>query len=146
MAIDQGALTYLYDAAPSLDALPDGDDRAVAAYGHSAAAGKRDRGRTAGFIPVPARWSGRGHDRGHLVAHGAGGGLDLNLFPQSAAVNRGWSAAGRRWRRLERYASRNHGTPLFVRTLYDRPAWTPAALELGLLIDGALRVERVSNR
>lgn len=80
MAIDQGALTYLYDAAPSLDALPEGDDRAVAAYGHSAAAGKRDRGRMAGFIPVPARWSGRGHDRGHLVAHGAGGGLDLNLI------------------------------------------------------------------
>lgn len=118
----------------------------MAVYGRSAApASERDRRRMAGFIPTPARWSGRGRDRGHLVAHAAGGGLDLNLFPQSAAVNRGWSLAGRRWRHLERYAARNPGTPLFVRPLYDGPAWTPAALELGLLIDGALRVERVSN-
>ncbi len=77
----QGELTFLFDAQ---SCLPESDheDRTVAVWGHSKEPDRRrDRARLAGFIPNPLAWSGAGRDRGHLVAHAAGGRLDLNLFP-----------------------------------------------------------------
>src|SRR6185436_3778726 len=66
------------------------EDRAVAAYGlaHSATS-RRDASRIRGFPGSDERG-----DRGHLVAHAAGGGLDLNVFHQNAYLNRGWSPEG----------------------------------------------------
>ena len=80
------------------------------------------------------------------MAHTAGGGLDLNLFPQSSALNRGRSPEGRLWRQLEDYAARHPGTPVFVRPVYGDSSWRAAALELGLLIGERLWSERFSNR
>lgn len=147
LEIQQGTVTYLFDAAPSLERHEGGaEDRVVVAWGRSSApADRRDRNRLAGLVPLPSRWSARELDRGHLVGHSLGGGLDLNIVPQSAALNRGHSAEGRRWRSLERAATARPGTPLFVRPIYSDPSWRPAAFEYGLLRADGLQVERFSN-
>lgn len=146
--IELGTFVYLFDAAPtSSGAEGGGDDRVVVVWGRSSApATRRDRGRLAGFIPVPGSWSGRGRDRGHLIAHALGGELDLNLLPQSSALNRGRSPEGRRWRALEREAAASAGTPLFVRPIYEDQTWSPSEFEYGLVRGGGVHVERFQNR
>ncbi len=147
--IDQNALTFMFDAAPTLGDFDDlaVSDRVVAVWGRSAKpTGKRDPRRLAGFLSDTTLWSGRNRDRGHLIAHSAGGGLDMNLIPQASALSRGRSPAGRRWRKLERHAASHPGTPLFVCPIYDGPSWVPASLEYGLVVSGRLRVERFANR
>jgi len=149
LEIEQGELTFLFDAGPTLteNRLGKGEDRVVAAWGHSQRpAVGRDRRRLAGFLPFPRLWSGAKRDRGHFIAHASGGRTDLNLFPQAAALNRGRSEEGRRWREMERYAGQYPGTPLFVRPIYDSSSWTPAALDLAILTDTGVRAERFSNR
>jgi hypothetical protein len=147
--ITQGELTFLFDGAPTLSAVggDHGEDRVVAVWGRSAVPDhRRDRARLAGFIPNPLSWSAAQRDRGHFVAHAAGGGLDVNLFPQAASLNRGRTDEGRRWRRMERYAALHPGTPLFVRPSYDTPGWAPAALDYGLLAGDGLWSEGFANR
>src|ERR1700710_59112 len=103
LEIRQGPLTYLFDGTPSMSGADSGDDRVVAVWGQSApAAAARDKGRQAGFIPVPDRWSHIGMDRGHFVAHAAGGGMDMNFFPQAKGLNRGTTERGKVWKRMER--------------------------------------------
>ena len=138
-------LTYLFDAVSTTAQTGAGDDRLIAVWGRSQAAGERDAARQAGFIPSPAVWSGAARDRGHFVAHAAGGGLDLNLFPQATRLNRGWSAQGRRWRAMERHAASHPGTPLFVRPSYRGPTWEPATIDYGLLVGDRLWCERFDN-
>jgi hypothetical protein len=147
LEIAQGELVFLFDAAPTLNRAPEsGDDRVVAVWGRSRAPEqRRDRTRLAGFLPNPLSWSHAGLDRGHFVAHAAGGGLDLNLFPQLSALNRGRSPQGRIWRRMEDHAARNPGTPLFVRPVYGDSSWQPESIEVGLLVDESLWFERLSN-
>jgi hypothetical protein len=149
LEIAQGELVFLFDAAPTLHPVDDvhADDRVVAVWGRSRrAARRRDRNRLARFLPDPWSWSRVGLDRGHLVAHGAGGGLDLNLFPQATSLNRGRSAEGRVWREMEKYAARHPGTSLFVRPIYTGPSWKPASLDYGLLVGARLWSERFVNR
>ena len=146
LEIQLDRLTYLFDASPTTYDLAGGDDRLVAVWGESQPpASRRDFRRQAGFLRSPAKWSGARRDRGHFVAHAAGGGLDLNLFPQISAVNRGRTMQGRRWREMERYASLHSGTPLFVRPIYDGTTWVPSAVDYGLLADGELWFERFDN-
>jgi hypothetical protein len=149
LEIAQGELTFLFDAGPTLveNRLGPGEDRLVAAWGCSRLpAGKRDHGRLARFLPSPRLWSGSGRDRGHFIAHASGGGTDLNLFPQVAALNRGRTEEGKRWREMERYAAARPGTPLLVRPVYDSADWTPAALDFAILTITGLQAERFSNR
>ncbi len=149
LEIEQGALTFLFDAGPTLldDRRGDGDDRVVAVWGRSMTpVRRRDRARLVGFLPNPLLWSGLHRDRGHFVAHAAGGGTDLNLFPQAVGLNRGRTEQGRRWREMERYVARNPGTPLLVRPVYDASSWTPADLDHAILASQGLRFERFSNR
>src|SRR5665213_399138 len=81
--------SYLFDSTPTMSGADTGDDRVVAVWGRSVAvAAPRDSSRQAGFIPVPAKWSHIGMDRGHFVAHAAGGGMDINFFPQAQGLNR----------------------------------------------------------
>lgn len=145
--VELGDLFYIFDIAPTRnEGDAGGEDRVVVVWGHSSPpAADRDRARTAGFIPVPASWSARARDRGHLVAHAVGGGLDLNLIPQRVDLNRGRSSEGRRWRALEREAAANPGTPLFVRPIYRDTSWVPSELEYGLLRPEGLLVERFRN-
>lgn len=86
------------------------------------------------------------HDRGHFIAHGSGGGADINLFPQLTEVNRGWSNRGRVYRRMEKYLVAHPGTYCFSRPIYS--GWTdhPYVIEFGLLrADKDLSVDLFPN-
>jgi hypothetical protein len=133
LEIAQRELTFLFDAAPTLNEVSDlhADDRVVAVWGHShSAAHRRDRTRLAGFLPNPSSWSRFQLDRGNLVAHAAGGGLDVNLIPQAMSLNRGRSPQGRSWREMEAYAARHPGTPLLVRPNLCRAELEPGCARL----------------
>jgi hypothetical protein len=147
LEIEQGPLTYLFDGTPSMSGADNGDDRVVAVWGQSAPAGAtRDKGRQAGFIPVPERWSHVGMDRGHFVAHAAGGGMDMNFFPQARGLNRGTSERGKVWKAMERLAIERPGTSLFVRPLYDDGSWVPALIDYGVMVETGLWEERFENQ
>jgi hypothetical protein len=108
--VTEGTFTYLFDIAA---------ERAIAAYGVAQAMqpSPRDRSRMAGF---PS--SGAGYQKGHLIAHRLGGGLDVNLFHQLGAANIG------PFRRLESEAAKNPGSFYFVRLLYATPSLPCEAL------------------
>lgn len=82
-------------------------------------------------------------DRGHFVAHSAGGGININLFPQRRTLNRGHADAekptgqGKLFRSMERYAAERPGTFLYHRAIYDDQTWIPQALQYGVLVDDA---------
>lgn len=140
-------VSYLYDFCAELmerGELPQGarEDRAVVAYGRSRAAQiGRDSTRIAGFPGSDERG-----DRGHLVAHAAGGGLDINIFHQNTHLNRGWSAQGKRYREMERYCARHAGTFFFSRLIYADATSRPAEIEFGIMKpDATLWVEVFEN-
>jgi len=118
------------------------EDRTVAAYGISQSnTGKRDSARMRGFPGSDERG-----DRGHLVAHAAGGGPDINVFHQEAYLNRGWSPQGKQYRQMERYCSSHAGTFFFSRLIYADATARPDEIEFGILMtDGTLWVEVFTN-
>jgi hypothetical protein len=122
------------------------DDRVVAAYGLSKPSeGKRDASRIRGFGIIGGLSRGR-MDKGHLMAHSMGGSLDINIFPQRPDVNRGRSASGKVYRRMERYAAKHPGTFVFSRPIYLDSTWVPHALEYGLLLsEPRFWIERFPN-
>lgn len=143
--MDGHGYRFVFDGAE----LAEGDapqPRVVAAWGSAQANPvSRDASRMRGF-PLASRLRGD-YDRGHLFSHAAGGGTDVNLVAQGRALNRGWSAAGRRWRALERLAVRRADAVLVVRLLYDDASAVPAALQAVLVDDaGIIRTEYLSNR
>jgi hypothetical protein len=86
------------------------------------------------------------YDKGHFIAHSLGGGLHINLFPQSTAVNRGWSESGKLFRSMERYCQDHPGTYCFSRPLYRGHSSHPYEIEFGVLkSDGALWINAFSN-
>lgn len=146
LQFDDHGFTFLYDVASAN--TTEVDDRLVVAYGFSAARShERDRARIQGFLGGGIDIPGKGRfDKGHALAHAMGGGLDANLFPQRPELNRGRSAAGRRYREMERYAGKNPGSLVFSRLLYGDDSWVPASLEYGILKpDGELWVEWFEN-
>jgi len=139
--------SYLFDFCTELidgGELPPGsrEDRAVVAYGFARPAGKRrDASRVRGFPGSDERG-----DRGHLAAHAAGGGLDINVFHQDAYLNQGRSPQGKRYRQMERYCAENEGTFFFSRLIYTDATARPAEIESGILKpDGTLWVEVFEN-
>jgi len=147
LEVTLGDFSYLYDFCTELihnGDLPQGarEDRAVVAYGRSRATPtKRDRARIAGFPSSDERG-----DRGHLVAHSAGGGLDINIFHQNAYLNRGWSHEGKRYREMERYCAAHGGTFFFSRLIYADATSRPVEIELGVMKpDRTLWVEVFEN-
>jgi hypothetical protein len=139
--------SYLFDFCTELideGELPPGarEDRTVVAYGLAQhATTKRDASRLRGFPGSDERG-----DRGHLAAHAAGGGLDINVFHQDAYLNRGWSPQGKRYRAMERYCAENEGTFFFSRLIYADATARPAEIEFGILRpDGTLWIEVFDN-
>jgi hypothetical protein len=139
--------SYLFDFCAELvyaDKLPVGarEDRAIVAYGIAqSATGRRASSRMRGFPGSDDRG-----DRGHLVAHAAGGGLDINVFHQNAYLNRGWSPQGKRYREMERYCAEHDGTFFFSRLIYCDETARPAEIEFGILLpNGTLWVEVFDN-
>ncbi len=117
------------------------EDRLVAVHGRSRpATGKRRdsaiRGMPLGPAQTLAPSGPRGYDRGHFIAHSLGGGLDVNLFPQPSALNRGWTEEGKLFRAMERYCQRRPGTYCFSRPMYLGKSAHPAMVEFGVLKAG----------
>lgn len=136
--------TFLFDQAGAADAPQ--ADRTIAARGFSRPGHRlRDVAYQRAY-PSPAGRAARPLDKGHMVAHGAGGDFGPNIFPQDRELNRGWSAAGKRYRALEREIAAIPGTFFFCCLLYGDDSDFPAAVELGLLRLGGLYVERFRNR
>jgi hypothetical protein len=128
--VDQRALTYLFDISYA---------RVVGVYGRSASrTGEYPSTRMRGF-PLPR--SERRLVRGHLAAHTVGGGTDINLVPQDAALN-----VSGAWRRLERWAQARPGAFLAVEVSYDDDSQTPAGFVYLVAAEGELRCERFANR
>jgi hypothetical protein len=114
---------------------------------------RRDAGRMRGF-PDPnvsaQRILGEKRfraDKGHFLGHASGGELDINLFPQRRELNRGWSEAGKEFRRMERYVADHPGTFFYHRPVYDDNTWVPQLLEYGVLEgDAQWRVKTFENK
>lgn len=131
LAMTASGFDYLFDFCSE---LPENtrEDRLAAAYGLSRApAEKRNASRIRGF---PASHD-RG-DRGHFIAHAAGGVLDINVFHQDPELNRGWSVEGKRYREMERYCAEHEGTFFFSRPIYADLSARPAEIEFGILLPG----------
>ena len=140
---DRGA-AYLFDLTddPTIGRQP----RVVAAWGRSSAPqGRRENSRQAGF-PMPAALVGRGYERGHLLAHATGGGLDENLFAQAGHVNRGRSPAGRAYRRLERLAGEHPGRLQFHRLVYGDGTDVPDLTQLIVGVPSGTHTGTFDNR
>jgi hypothetical protein len=140
----QSGATYLFDLGSAAGAPQ--DERTVAAWMLTpAVVAGRDASYQRGF-PLPPTADGTPVDRGHLIPHLSGGEYGPNLFRQDRALNRGWSEAGIRYRRLEREAAASPGTFYFGHLRYDDDTAHPCEIETGLLRDGELHVERFDNR
>jgi hypothetical protein len=127
-----GAFTYLFDL--SLE-------RAVGVYGFSVPQkSARPASRIRGH-PLPADSRQRALIRGHLVAHSVGGGADINLIPQSAALN-----ISGRWRSLERWSQTHPGSFLAVEVIYNDGTQTPSAFVYVATCEGTIKYEEFENR
>lgn len=108
-----GTYTYSFDV---------GAERLVCAVGHSSTPqGPRDANRQRGHPPAP-----KGDHKGHVFAHSMGGGMDINIVPQLAAIN-----LGREWRAIETLAAEHPGTAVAVHLIYADDSQRPAAFEYG---------------
>ena len=122
------------------------DDRLIAAHGLSRCNSEprnasRLRRRTLGPVEVVDKSQRLPYDRGHAIGHVLGGVLDINIIPQSRAVNRGGA-----WRRMERYCQEHPGTYFFCRPLYAGLSSHPAEIEFGVLrADGTLWLNNFKN-
>jgi hypothetical protein len=140
---DRGS-TYLFDTAddPAAGRTP----RVVAAWGlSSTATGRRQGSRQAGF-PLSAALIAQGYERGHLLAHAIGGGLDENLFAQASHVNQGRSPAGRAYRALERLAPRHPGSLVFHRLIYGDGTDVPDLNQLTVGLPTSTHTGTFDNR
>src|SRR5216683_2483025 len=148
---------YVYDDYASLEttgAVPyraDTKARLVAVYGHSAPKKtKRDDGRLKGWVGPTEETFGDSWDKGHFIAHSLGGSVDqaeVNVFVQRRDLNRGRSAAGKRYVQMEKYCKVHPRTFCFSRPLYLDQTAKPSFLEFGILVNGPrLWVECFDNR
>jgi hypothetical protein len=144
LEFDSDGARFLFDLASAAGA--ERADRTVAAWGRSRRAPHpRDESYQRGY-PSPRGRAVRPLDKGHMVAHAAGGTFGPNIFPQDRDLNRGRSAEGRRYRALEREIANTPGTFFFCCLLYADDTDFPAAIELGVLRPNGLHVERFQNR
>lgn len=129
-------------------------ERVVLAYGISTKPTTgRDASRMRRFpdvnVGVRANLGGSSFDadRGHFLSHASGGALDINLFPQRRELNRGWSAEGKTFRRMEACVAARPGTFHFHRAFYDDDTWIPDRLQYGVLTDDhSWWVENFANK
>ena len=143
--IPEGGFHYLFDCEGSDHCDGQGPlparitPRVVVAYGTSkvpAAGRKKDDGRMRGWVGPTREILGDGWDKGHFVAHSMGGAVDrveINVFGQRRALNRGWSPAGKVFRKMEDYCASHPGTTFFHRALYGEESDVPDWLEFGII-------------
>lgn len=148
VTLDNG-ITYSYDSTKST-ATNAPANRLVAAWGVSGSpAGPRDAARLAGF-PSPDGKGSNPLDRGHVVAHAAGGTEDgINLVPQDRKLNRGTGSHSDKkwWRAIERQLARRAGIPFVVRAEYVDDTDFPGTIEIGVQDDdGTWEFHTFDNR
>jgi len=144
LEFDSDGARFLFDLASEIGAAQ--ADRTVAAWGRSRRAPRpRDESYQRGY-PSPRGRAAQPLDKGHMVAHAAGGTFGPNMFPQDRDLNRGWSTEGHRYRALEREIANTPGTFFFCCLLYADDTDFPAAIDLGVLRPDGLHVERFRNR
>jgi hypothetical protein len=144
LEFDSDGARFLFDFASSVGAAQ--ADRTIAAWGRSRRAPRpRDQAYQRGY-PSPRGRAVRPLDKGHMVAHAAGGTFGPNMFPQDRDLNRGWSTEGRRYRALEREIANTPGTLFFCYLRYGDDTDFPAAIVLGVLRPDGLHVEQFQNR
>ena len=148
--IDIGRFRVIFDLTSMGCTEPEiQEDRVIAIFGRSCPPeGARDAVRMRGYLGKTREAFGEGYDKGHFVAHSMGGDVldSLNWFRQERRLNRGWSAEGRVYRRMERHCAAHPGTFLFSRPIYQTPSARPDVLEFGILCDGRLEFCRFDNR
>jgi hypothetical protein len=141
---EQSGATYLFDVASSAD-LPQ-EDRTIAAWALTpTVVAKRDVAYQRGF-PLTPGTDDAPVDRGHVIAHLSGGEFGPNIFRQDRALNRGWSAEGKRYRALEREAAATPSTFYVAHLIYSDETAYPSHIETGVLRGTTLHVERFDNR
>lgn len=120
-------------------------DRDIGVFGTSSRAQEHRISRRV-RIELNEELEGSARDDGHFMARSIGGGLDLNLFSQDRLLNRGWSAQGKIYRRMEKYCREQEGAFCFSRPIYADGSNVPRWLEFGVLkSDEALWVEVFDN-
>jgi len=125
--VEQNGFTYVYDIESG---------RPVCVYGRSRSpSATRDTTRQRG-TPL-ARTT---DDRGHIIAHSMGGGMDINMIGQDRTINRGSD-----WRAIERRAAANPGTPVAVRLRYQGNADRPSRIDYAYEDADGLTVARFDN-
>lgn len=137
---DKGA-QYIFDRGADAEGP---SPRTIAAFGSvNPDIAPRDTYYQAGF-PLPERQ--RPIDRGHLMPHSAGGLFGPNIIPQDRALNRGWSAQGKRYRAMERRAISRPGNILFCRPIYTDATDYPERIDLGFVSASRIYAETFLNR
>ncbi len=141
-----GAFEYIMDDRSLLGY----ESRIITAFGVSLPnKTKRDDYRLRGWVGKTNERFGDKWDKGHFIAHTVGGAIDhaeLNVFKQLRSLNRGWSAEGKVFRKMENYCKVNPGTFCFHRAIYDDQTANPAICEFGLLTkEKTLWVNQFSN-
>lgn len=145
LEFDTAGAHYVFDFASSQE-LPQ-EDRTVAGWAVTPElVDRRDVAYQREFPMAPASHGVAAVDRGHLIPHLSGGEFGPNIFRQDRALNRGWSAQGKRYRALEREAAAVPGTLYFGHLLYVDDSAYPSEIEVGLLRGVELYVERFDNR
>ena len=127
--------------------------RTFAAYGltkpRKTTRDKEDQ-RLRGWMGKTEQVRGAERDKGHFIAHSIGGAVvagETNVFLQRRDLNRGWSSAGKVFRRMEADAHQHAGSLFFHRAIYIQESTTPDFLELGLCVPSqALHVATFSNQ
>ena len=157
LRIELGTFVYMFDFVTELEnegiLAPDivREDRLVAGHGFSTAdvVAGRDAGRMRGWVGPTEKYLGLGRDKGHVFGRSLGGkvdGLEINLFSQARALNRGWSAEGKLFRRMEQHCAAHPGTFCYFRPRYIDHLACPVTVEFGVLMpDGKLWAEEFRN-
>jgi hypothetical protein len=141
--VQYGLFNYVFDWHTIFDPnvptpyLPIIESRLIGVLGQSQPRkARRDDYRLKGWVGSTGQMFGNKWDKGHYVAHSIGGivdGLEMNVYVQRRDFNRGWSAAGKRFREMERYCALNPETFCFSRPIYTDQTARPTFLEFGVL-------------
>lgn len=156
LRIELGSFAYMFDFVTELEiegVLAPGtvrEDRLVAGHGFSSAdIGGREHGRMRGWVGPTEKYLGQGRDKGHVFGRALGGrvdGLEINLFSQARALNRGWSERGKLFRKMEQHCATHPGTFCYFRPRYCDELACPASVEFGILLpQKKLWVEEFQN-
>ncbi|MBI4649265.1 MAG: hypothetical protein HY738_22380 [Bacteroidia bacterium] len=155
--IQYGSFEYIFDDYATLEKKgivpvnPKIESRLIAAFGKSPPPKKqRDDYRLRGWVGKTETYFGNTWDKGHFIGHSIGGnvdGLEINVFLQRRDLNRGWSEAGKRFRKMEEYCFKHSGTFCFNRPIYFDQTSRPAFYEFGILkLSHELWVECFDNK